>query len=342
MALGAARQAAYERVGIDPARDGLSAGPVGRVYGSIETHHCMLKAAGVLGLGRTNVALLPVDGDDRVDVGALAAALDADAAAGMLPVAIVANAGTTNTGAVDPIAELAELAAERGVWLHVDGAYGLFGVLDPTTSALFDGVQRADSAVVDPHKWLAAPVGSGAAFVRDTGLLGRAFTQEPSDYLQGSLFDTAEDEAVGSPFDAHFEFLPDLTMELSAPSRGIMTWAVLHEIGAEGVRERVVRHNGFARLLADLVRSEPKLELLAEPQLSICCFRYTRPGLDASQLDRLNTDLARRLHAETPWYPSTTRVRGRYALRACFINPRTRADDIEAMVEAAVKIGDAL
>ena len=187
VALGAARQYAFERLGIDPARDGMPDQHRWRLYASSEVHHCVLRAAGILGIGRRNVSQIPVDAELRIDLAALEAALDRDAAANLVPIAIVANAGTTNTGAVDPIAQVAAVARRRKIWLHVDGAYGLFGRLDPRVASLFDGVEEADSVVVDPHKWLAAPAGSGVVFVRDHALQERAFAMEPADYAEGSL-----------------------------------------------------------------------------------------------------------------------------------------------------------
>ena len=336
LALGAARQAAYERIGHDPARDGLRDLPAGRIYGSVEMHHCMLKSAGVLGLGRSAVAMIPVDDRQQVDVGALRRAVEADLAAGVLPIAVVAVAGTTNTGAIDDIAALADVAQEHGTWLHVDGAYGLFGRLDPRLAERYAGVERADSWVVDAHKWLTVPTGIGATFVRDRALLGRTFTGEPSDYIEGAFDDVTENSspwaAMGVPYH-------DWSIDLSAPARGMVVWAALHEIGVEGLRARVVRHDDQARRVAELVLADDSLELVSEPQLSICSFRYVADGLDEPALDALNRALVRRLHTETPYVPSPTLVDGKLVLRPCFINPRTSDTDVDAMVAAVLRIG---
>ncbi|HET9945024.1 MAG TPA: aminotransferase class V-fold PLP-dependent enzyme [Actinomycetes bacterium] len=339
LAMGAARQHAYERLGHDPARDGMTGLPAGRIYGSAEMHHCMLKSAGLLGLGRSAVTLVPVDDQDQVDVAALRAAVEADVAAGVVPVAVVAVAGTTNTGAIDDIAALADVAEQHGVWLHVDGAYGLFGRLDPRVADRYAGVERAHSWVVDAHKWLTVPTGVGATFVRDSGVLGRAFTGEPSDYIEGA-FDPVTD--VESPWAAMGLPYHDWSVDLSAPSRGMVVWAALQEIGVEGMRDRVVRNIDQARRVAEQVRAHPSLELSSEPVLSICSFRYVRDGLDEAALDSLNRVLVRRLHVETPYVPSPTLVRGRYVVRPCFINPRSTDDDVDAMVAAVVRIGDEL
>jgi aromatic-L-amino-acid decarboxylase len=188
------------------------------------------------------------------------------------------------------------------------------------------------------------PTGIGATFVRDRSVLGRTFTGEPSDYLEGA-FEPAEagGEWRTSPWDAMGLPYHDWSLDLSAPARGLVVWSALHEIGVDGLRARVVRDNGYARALADLVRDDPALELVAEPELSICCFRYVGDGiLDDAALDELNRTLVRRLHAETPYVPSPTTVDGRVAIRPCFINPRTDESDVKALAACVREIGDSL
>jgi glutamate/tyrosine decarboxylase-like PLP-dependent enzyme len=337
--LGAARQHAFERIGHDPARDGMPPHPRCRIYAGSEVHHVVTRAAAVLGMGRRAVASIPVDGAQRIDLDLLRAALEADSAEGILPVALVASAGTVNTGAVDPIDEMADIAARHNTWLHVDGAYGLFGVLDPRVAPLFRGLERADSAAVDPHKWLAAPLGCGAAYVRDRALVARAFTLEAAAYLDE---DSPEHE-IASTFDdlgdpPYHHFSP----EHSAPSRGVRVWAILKEIGAAGMRDRVVRHNSFARHLASRVEADDRLELLADPVLSICCFRYRAPGLGEKELNELNAEIVHRLHVEGTHVPSATRVAGQFAIRPCYINPRTTLAEVDDLADRVREMGDAL
>jgi aromatic-L-amino-acid/L-tryptophan decarboxylase len=337
VALGAARQHAFEQLGVDPARDGMPDTRRWRIYASSEAHHSIFRAAGILGIGRSNVTQIPVDAEMRIDLRALQEALDRDAAARLIPVALVANAGTTNTGAVDPIAEMVAIARQRKIWLHVDGAYGLFGRLDTRVQSLFDGVREADSVITDPHKWLAAPAGSGAVFVRDQALQERAFTMEPADYAEGAMV-AGE---IKSTFDSLGDDYLQLGPEMSAPSRGVAVWAVLKEIGAEGVRERVSRHCSFARRVFELALADERLEPLLRPTLSICCYRYYAPNMSEDGLDELNTEIAQRLRVEGI-VPSITRVRGKYAIRPCFINPRTTITDVERMVARTRAIGDEL
>ena len=338
IALGAARQHAFERLGIDVARDGIPPTTRWRVYASTEVHHVVTRAAGILGLGRSSVRAVKTDDALRIDVAELRRALDEDARAGIHPIAIVATAGTVNTGAIDPIAELLTIARERGIWLHVDGAYGAFGVLDPRVAPLFAGMEQADSVAVDPHKWLAASVGTGAVFVRDRARLGRAFTLEPAEYLEGA----ASEGEPESPFDDFGDPYHDFSLEQSAPSRGAAVWAVLLEIGADGMRERITRHLDYARHVADRVRADARLELLSEPVLSICCFRYRANGLDDAAVNALNARIAKQLRAQTPFVPSTTMVHGRFAIRPCFVNPRTTLADVDGMLDAVRRIGDTL
>jgi aromatic-L-amino-acid/L-tryptophan decarboxylase len=336
--LGAARQRAFEQRGVDPARDGLPPNSRCRIYASSEVHHVVIRAAGVLGLGRRSVASVPVDHRQRIDLTELRNGLETDRAEGILPIALVASAGTVNTGAIDPIEQMAELAAEFDTWLHVDGAYGLFGKLDPRVAPLYRGLERADSLVVDPHKWLAAPVGCGVAFVRDRALLGRAFTTEPAEYLEGA----AGAGEVRSPFDHFGQLYHNFNVEQSAPSRGVQVWAIIKEIGVEGMRQRVVRHNDFARHLAARVERDPHLELLAEPTLSICCFRYRASGAEETKLEELNAEIARRLRADGKYVPSTTRVAGRFAIRPAYINPRTTIAEVDGLADQVREIGDSL
>ena len=343
LALGAARQQAFERLGRDPAAEGMDR-PVA-LYASSETHHTVQRAAGVLGLGRRAVRSITCDRSGRMRLDALRDTIAADRGAGVLPIAVVANAGTTNTGAIDPLSSIGELAREQGLWFHVDGAYGLPGLLDERVAPLYRGLDQADSVIVDPHKWLGASVGIGATFVRDRELLRRAFTQEPAHYLEGSVVDGGAHGPVASAAIEHSmdDFgIPyyDYGVELSAPSRGVVVWALLREIGVAGLRERVRRHNDMATAIAQMARAHPNLELLLEPTLSVCCFRYVDPRV--ADLDALNRQLHRRLTRENRNMPSTTVVGGRLALRPCFIGARAGMAQARELVDDVLRLGAAL
>jgi aromatic-L-amino-acid decarboxylase len=336
LALGAARQFAFEQCGHDVAAAGVDR-RVG-VYATSEAHHTVQRSAGVLGIGRGAVHPIACDDRGRMDVADLRRAIAADLEAGILPMAIVANAGTTNTGAIDPLREIAAVAREQGVWLHVDGAYGLPGILDERKAHLYEGLELADSVIVDPHKWLGASIGVAATFVRDRELLRRAFTQEPADYLEGSI---EQDDSVAPVIEHSMDDfgIPyfDYGVELSAPCRGVVVWALIREIGVAGMRERIRRHNDMATRIADLARQHPNLELLLEPTLSICCFRYVAEGV--SDLDRLNRQLHRRLVRENRNLPSTTQVAGKLALRPCFVGARATLEHADSLVADVLRLG---
>ena len=226
--LGAARQAAFERYGVDVAEDGIPAGFRGRIYASTLAHRTIHRAAAVLGLGRGSVAAIPADRDGRIRLDELDGAMAEDARRGILPIAVVAIAGATDTGSVDPIAGVIDIARRHRSWVHVDGAYGLVANASPVLAPLFEGIGDADSWIVDPHKWLATGVGIGATFVRDGGVLTRAFAEGDAAYLEGSFLDDAAN--ASSQFDSMGGPWADQGVELSAPPRGVVVWALLREI----------------------------------------------------------------------------------------------------------------
>ena len=331
IALGAARQAAFERQGIDPAAEGLSGAAA--LYASAEAHHTNKRAAGVLGIGRRNVRVIETDRAGRIQPEALRERIRQDKASGVLPVAVVASAGTTNTGAIDPLEAIGNIAREEDVWFHIDGAYGLPGILDARKRSLYRGLELADSVIVDPHKWLGAQVGVSATFVRDRELLYRAFTQEPAEYLEGSLSSPEVQHSLDSMGIPYHNF----GVELSAPPRGVVVWSILKEIGAEGLRKRVAMHNDMAADVAAQARAHPNLELLLAPTLSICCFRFVHP--DIVDLNAFNRRLFRSLLIENEHLPSTTLVNGCFAIRPCFVGARTVRRHAGELVEAVLRTG---
>jgi aromatic-L-amino-acid decarboxylase len=338
--IGGARQHAAEKLGIDAALDGISAIPEPRVYASPETHHVVTRAMGVLGLGRANLRMVSLDADRRADLSELESFIREDIAAGRTPMAIVGNAGDVNTGIVDPLPQMAAIAREHDIWFHVDGAYGGWGMLDERVEPAFGDRGLYDSFAVDPHKWLAAPVGTGLAVCRDGDLLSRAFTIEPGAYdrERNQVADPVDD--AESPWSALGGGTPNWGVDFSTPTRGISVWAVMKEIGAEGMRERVRRHNDFARRVASQARQEPELELLSEPQLSIVCFRYRPVGWDdEARLNELNADILTELRRVGRSLPSSTDVNGAFAIRACYINPRNDLEHVEMLVDDVLEVG---
>lgn len=335
VALGAARQFAFEKLGRDPGRDGVDRAV--SVYASRECHHTIKRSGGVLGIGRRAIKPIACDEQGRMLPAALRSAIEQDLAAGVLPMAVVANAGTTNTGAIDPLLAIGEIAREFAVWFHIDGAYGLPGVLDERLSHAYRGLELADSVIVDPHKWLGAAVGVAATFVHDRSVLERAFTQEAADYLEGTLDHADATGQIEHSMDDFGVPYFNYGTELSAPCRGVGVWALIREIGVSGMRDRIVRHNNMARALADCCRQHENLELLLEPTLSVCCFRYRSAAI--SDLDQFNQKLVWRLIREDEFIPSTTRVNGQLAIRTCFLGARAETDQVTGLVQAVLRIG---
>jgi aromatic-L-amino-acid decarboxylase len=315
--------AARERALPGSRRHGIVGTPAA-IYCSDEAHYSVVRAAEVLGLGSDAVRAIPIDANRRMRPEAVAAAIDADRLAGITPIACVASAGTTLTGAVDPIAGLADVCASRGVWLHVDGAYGLPAACAPSAKALFAGVERADSVSVDAHKWLYLPKACGIVLVRDESTLVEAFAHDES-YM---LHDENERHAV------------DTTLEYSRPFRALKLWLAFRTHGAEAFRAAIERNLEQARLLRSLVEQHDDLELVGTPGLSIVPFRHL-PG-DGRDLDVHNLDLARELAADGRVYVSPALVDGSSVLRPCIVNFRTTDDDVRALVDVTRELGSRL
>jgi len=332
LAIGAARQWAFEQRGLDPARSGINRQC--RIYATKACHHTVHRAAAVLGMGRDSVVTVKSDSEGRMLASELMKQLDRDQTNDLLPVAVIANAGTTGTGAIDPLRLMGQLAHEYHIWFHVDGAYGLPGILDPKVKPLYDGIELADSVIVDPHKWLGAPVGVGATFVRDRAILQRAFTQQASDYLEGSFADSAAENSMDKSGIPYYDF----GVELSAPSRGAVVWALIKEIGKDGLRERVCRHNAMANYVAEKAHSHPNLESVQQPTLSIACIRYLHQ--DWLDLDYLNQLIHRQMVRNGISIPSTTVVNDKLAIRPCFVGARTDWPQAEELIDEVIRVGE--
>ena len=341
VSLGVARQSTFEALGSDPAEEGFNKRC--RIYASDSAHRSIHRAAAVLGMGRNSVVSIPTDSMGRMNSDELRKQVQADSKQDLAQVAIVANAGSTSTGVIDPLLEIGQIAREFGIWFHVDGAYGLPGILDPRVKPLYRGLELADSVIIDPHKWLGAPVGIGATFVRDRELMSRAFTQGASDYFEGSFVSDDFSERAQSSMDSLGIPYSDFSVELSAPARGAVVWALLREIGIQGMAARVCRHNSMARRIAELAKAHPNLELVQEPTLSICCFRYVgsegAKGTKNSDLNELNQRIHRRLIKNGRNMPSTAQIGEVLAIRPCFVGARTAWQHSEDLVEEVIELG---
>lgn len=292
----------------------------GRLYVSTEAHHSVRKAALLAGFPPEAVRAVPTDARLRMCLPSLEAAIAADRAAGLSPFLVVASAGTTNTGAVDDLEALAELASRERLGLHVDAAYGGFFLLTEAGRRALRGVERADSVVLDPHKGLFLPYGVGALVVRDTAALRRAHGV-PADYLP---------EAPGEPGAVDFS---ELSPELSRDFRGLRVWLPLRLHGVAAFRRALDEKLELARWACEQVRRMPDVEIVAEPQLSLFAFRLVRPGLDGAALDALNRAWLAATNARQRVHLSGTLVHGRFVLRVCVLSFRTHRDRLGAGLE---------
>ncbi|MEO6447025.1 MAG: pyridoxal-dependent decarboxylase [Gemmatimonadaceae bacterium] len=333
IALKAARDA---RAGWSIRELGARAGPSLTFYASAQVHDVNTRAADMLGLGRDAVRLIPCDGDLRMRVDALRAALQRDVRNGQQPIAVIATAGAVATGAIDPLDAIADVCAEHGVWMHVDGAYGGVAALTDTLRPLFRGIERADSVALDPHKWLYTPHSGGVIVVRDMQSLANAFAIEPS-----YVYD--DKERTGRGVDLYA-----LGPQFSRGFHALKIWVSLLAHGWAAYERRIAHDVALARYLHERVCAHPELEPVGpQPELSITCFRYAPPALrdHASaepQLNRLNERLMTELQLGGRVFPSNAIVGGRFALRACIVNFRTEAADIDALLEETVAHGRAL
>jgi len=315
--LAGARSRAMASAGHDLRRDGLAGAPQLIAYVPAEAHSCIRRAWELLGLGSGSIREVPLEGG-RLDATALRAAVAADRERGALPALLVGSAGTVNTGAIDPLDELVDIAAAEDLWFHVDGAYGAFGVLDPAIAERYRGMERADSLVLDPHKWLGVPVDAGCALFRRGDDVRDAFTLIPP-YLR---------QDTGTDVGTFAEYGPEQTR----PFRALKTWATIAALGRAGIVAQVSRANARARELAALVESEPELELAAEPETSIVAFRARPAGCPPERLEEVNRALPEAVQARGRAFVTGTVFDGQETLRACILHPATQTEHLEILV----------
>jgi aromatic-L-amino-acid decarboxylase len=290
------------------------------VYVSSESHSSVARAARVLGFRPERVRVLPVDAAFRLSLPAFAATIDADRRRGLTPLAVCANAGTTNTGAVDPLGQLADLCGEADVWLHVDAAYGGFAVLTERGRRALAGIDRADSVALDPHKWLFQPVECGALLVREPDGLERAFAITP-DYLRDIT-------AQAGPN------LSDRGLQLTRTSRAVKVWLSVQTFGLDAFRDAIDTAIDLARDAAAHVERSPALELLAPVDLGVVALRRHPPGEDDEErLAHLNEALVVEVERAANAIVSSTRLFGRTAIRLCVLNPTTTAADVARVLK---------
>jgi glutamate/tyrosine decarboxylase-like PLP-dependent enzyme len=325
--------------GWDVRTDGVSAGPQLTIYASSEAHGVNDRAADMLGLGRAAVRVIPVDDDLRMRLDALRAAIAADIQKDHRPVAVVASAGTVGTGTVDPLDAIADVCEEYGIWYHIDGAYGGVAAMVDKLRPKFRGIERADSIAVDPHKWLYTPQSGGGVILRDFEGLSHSFSVDAS-YVH------EDKELTGRGIDL-FPRGP----QWSRSFQGLKLWVSLLAHGWDAYQRRIAHDCALARYLYDMATERPDFETLPDPpELSITCVRYVPPDLAAGAaagargefeeyVDRLNERLMAEIQMHGRVFPSNTVIDGRFWLRACIVNFRTEAEDMDALLDVAADLG---
>jgi glutamate/tyrosine decarboxylase-like PLP-dependent enzyme len=298
------------------------------IYCTDQTHSCVARGLRILGFAPDQLHAIGVDAEHSMDLEALKAAIAADRAKGLRPFCIVANAGTTNTGSVDDLNAIADLAAEQDLWVHVDGAYGGAGTLAEEGRRLMAGMERADSVVIDPHKWLFQPYEAGICFVREPGLMHHAFASNP-EYLQDVA--QGEDEVNFS----------ERGIQLSRGLRAFKLWLSLKVFGAEAYRAAVERGCQIARDAEAMLRDSGRFEIVTSAKLAVVCFRLLRDGLDEEATNRMHRIVVDALLKDGFAFVTSTELNGQTCLRFCTINPRITQADLAGTIERIVRFGDA-
>jgi len=304
-----------------------------RIYASSETHFSIAKAAALLGIGRENVCHVAVDERFRIRTDDLVAKITADLEAGYVPLCVVANAGTVNTGAVDPLAKIREVADRFQLWMHVDGSYGALAILAKSARELFAGMEQADSVALDPHKWLYLPVDVGCVIYRTPEIARAAFAHE-AEYTR----------IIGEEADEAFAFW-DYGPELSRRFRALKVWMLLKGVGVGALGEAIENNLACARHLESMVRASDDFEMAAPVELSIFCFRHMPAQLrneSPQVIDAFNERLLVALQRDGSSYLSNATLGGRFALRGCVLNYRTTLRDMEILLDDLRRVAKSL
>jgi aromatic-L-amino-acid decarboxylase len=294
-------------------------------YTSAAAHGCIAQAMDLTGLGVDALRVIPVDAQSQIDLAALETAIVADANAGLQPFFVAGTAGTVDVGAVDDLAQLADIAQRHGLWFHVDGAYGALAMLAPELAPILSGIERADSIAFDFHKWGQVPYDAGFVLVRD-GTLHHDTFASPAPYLQRN----PRAMAAGSPWPC--DFGPDLSRSF----RALKTWFTIKTYGSERLGEVIAQTCRLAAYLAERVRAEPALELMAPARLNLVCLRYR-----CANPNQVNTDIVADVQESGLAAPSSTTLKGEVAIRVAIVNHRTTKQDVDILLSAILSCGAA-
>ncbi len=315
------------KAGFDLRTEGLTQHAPLVVYGSVEMHSSLLRTVELLGIGNQYFRRIAVNDAYEIDVSAVRAAIVQDKANGLQPICIVGNAGTVNTGAIDDLDALAQLAREFDLWFHVDGAFGAWAYTLPEFRARLKGMERADSLAFDLHKWFYAPYEAGATLVRSDSAHFQAFTVTPP-YLKH----TGRGPHGGQ------NWFADYGVQLSRGFRALKIWMAFKTFGMNKLARLFEQNIAQAQYLAQLVERAPHLELTAPHPLNIVCFRYRAPNLNAEQLNTFNQELLARVQESGIAVPSSTNLHGKFSLRVAITNHRSRREDFDLLLEAVERI----
>lgn len=326
--LNALTVARCERAGFDVRREGQSGQPQMTVYGGAETHNWIIKACELTGLGSKAFRAVPSNDDYSINVNQCRQMIRRDIEAGHKPFCIIGTVGTVNTGASDDIAALRAVADELGLWLHVDGAFGALAALAPTARKQVEAQSCADSIAFDLHKWGYQPYEIGCVIIRDEAAQKNAFVQNAS-YISSMTRGLAVDST----------YFADRGLQLSRGFRALKAWMLMKETGAKKLGALIQQNVDLAQYLASRVDAECALERMAPAPMNIVCFRYVTASKNEEELDALNREILYRIQESGEALPSHTMIKGRFSLRACITNHRTRKKDVDALINLTLRFG---
>lgn len=300
-----------------------------RVYTSAETHSCNQKAVEIAGLGTHALRKVPVNAQYQIDLPLLEQMIDDDRKLGLIPFCIIGNAGTVNTGAIDPLTELAAIAQKNGLWYHIDGAFGALATLVPEFKDQLKGLALADSLAFDFHKWMYMPYEAGCLLVKDP-------LKHTSSFEMNPVYLLSHERGLAAGPASHNNY----GMELSRGFKALKIWMSIKEHGIEKYGRMIAQNINQAFYLEHLIAQEADLEVLCPVSLNIVCYRYYSPDLSQEQLNMLNKELLMRLHEQGIAAPSFTILNGSYAIRVAITNHRSRRPDFEVLVKESIRLGD--
>jgi glutamate/tyrosine decarboxylase-like PLP-dependent enzyme len=319
--------ARHAKAGFDMRETGLQTGrPPFTVYCSTETHGWITKGVELLGLGNQFLRQVPVDDNFQMDLTALKQNVAQDRQAGLQPFCVIGTAGTVNTGATDDLHALADFCAKEDLWFHIDGAFGSLAKLSPKLAPIVAGQERADSIAFDLHKWMYLPFEISCLLVKDDALLCETFAHAPSyiaELERGVI-------AGGLPFS-------DRGVDLTRGFKALKAWMCLKAYGVETFAHLIEKNVALTRHLVSKIEDHTNLELLAPAPLNVACFRVKYDGLNDERLDALNLETLLRMQESGDAVPSSTVIRNRFALRFCNVNHRAQIEDVDAVLDSALK-----